>query len=284
MIKNFSEKRWLSGVVLFFTVIYFTSYAQVPENYSQVYAKIFLETSQKDFKYALQRADSLYTVSETPHFKARSLMLSASLYQQTCDFKIAVDYAVKAEQELTETKEYLWKAKIFGFLSTQYRNLGLFHQSKKYADKTLKMAKQIDNPAAVSNIMGLIMQEKTYYELEMKNYNRSIDFIKKSQHHFEYQKLQNMDFLTANNEQLLGLNEFYLGDYDKALDYYNKALERLNKMPDNYLKGIVFNGIAQVYIGKNNLTEAKKYIDKAEKISEESECATYVFNNQNFKQ
>jgi len=40
------------------------------------------ETSQKDFNKALKIADSLYTVSQTPILKVKSLMLSATLYDQ----------------------------------------------------------------------------------------------------------------------------------------------------------------------------------------------------------
>jgi len=269
--KRLSGKKWLVGWVLFFSTVYSVVYAQIPEEYNKVYSKVYFETSQKDFKKAVKIADSLYSISETPLFKARSLMLSAALYQQSNDIKAAVNYAMKAEKELSETEEYTWKAKVYGFLSTQYRNLGLFDQSKKYTDKTQETVKKINNPAMVSHIMGFVMQEKAYYELEMKNYKSSIAFVKKSQHYFDLSDDgQNQDFLNANNEQLLGLNYYYLNDYDKALDYYNAALSKLDKMPDNFLKGLVYNGLAQVYIGKKNEKEAEKYIDKAKKISDES--------------
>jgi len=271
MSKGLSAEKWLYGLVLFFSAVYSVAYAQIPEEYNKIYTKIYLETSQKDFKKALKDADSLYSISETPLFKARSLMLSASLYQQSNDIKAAVDYAMKAEQELSETDEYLWEAKIFGFLSTQYRMLGLFSQSKKYTEKTEETVKKINHPAMVSQIMGFVMQEKAYYELEMKNYKSSIQYVKKSQHYFDLSDGQNHDFLIANNEQLLGLNYYYLQEYDQAQNYYKSALSKLEKMPDNFLKGLVYNGIAQVYIDEKSAEEAGKYIDKAKKISDQSE-------------
>lgn len=244
-------------------------YAQNPEDYNRIYAKTYIETSQKDFSKALKIADSLYTVSETPRFKTKSLMLSASLYQQLGEIKKAVDYATKAEQIVKNSEDYEWQSKIYGFLSTQYRNLGLFDQSKKYIDQTEQIISKIGESKSKNHILSLVMQENAYYELEKKQYKNSIDFIIKAQNYFN-QVGQENDFTISGYEQLLGLNYYYLKDYNKALGFYNKALEKLDKMPDNYIKGLVYNGLAQIYIEKKNTEEAQKYIANAEKIADES--------------
>lgn len=244
-------------------------YAQNPEDYNRIYAKTYIETSQKDFSKALKIADSLYTVSETPRFKTKSLMLSASLYQQSGEIKKAVDYAEKAGKIIRDTDDYEWQAKIYGFLSTQYRNMGLFDQSKKYIEQTEKIISKIEESKSKNHILSLVMQENAYYELEKKQYKNSIDFIIKAQNYFN-QVGQENDFTISGYEQLLGLNYYYLKDYDKALGFYNKALEKLNKMPDNFVKGLVYNGLAQIYIEKKNPEEAQKHIANAEKIADES--------------
>ncbi|MET3037172.1 helix-turn-helix domain-containing protein [Chryseobacterium sp. NRRL B-14859] len=243
--------------------------AQVPENYNRIYTKTYLETSQQDFNKALKVADSLFKISETPLFKTRSLMLSASLYQQSGDIKIAIDYAIMAEKEINNTDELVWKAKILGFLSTQYRILGLFSQSKKYISKTMELISEMEDPKMKNSVMGFALQEQAYYETEIKNYKKSLSLIHKAQYYFNANQ-QNNAFLRAQNEQLLGLNYYYLEKYDKALYYYNKALQKLNQMPENHLKGLVFNGIAQVYIEKKNAKKAKEYIEKSVQISNKS--------------
>ncbi len=243
--------------------------AQNSEEYNKIYTNTYLDISQKDFPRALKIADSLFSVSETPRFKAKSLMLSASLYQQAGDIKKSVDYAVRADQVIKDNDDFIWKAKISGFLATQYRNLGLFDQSKNYINESLKAIKEIHDPHFVNQTMGFVKQEEAYYEIEMKNYRKSIASVESSQKYFESSG-QNNPFLFANNDQLFGLNYYKLKEYDKALAYYSGALDKLNKMPDNFLKALVLNGIAQVYIGKKDVHKAKKYIDQADSIAEKS--------------
>ncbi|MPS63443.1 MAG: AraC family transcriptional regulator [Chryseobacterium sp.] len=261
--------KFLITVNLFFLTVICIS-AQNLENYNLIYSKTFLETSQKDFNKALSIADSLFSISETPTLKARSLMLSASLYKQSGEIKNAVDYALKAESIINGNDD-VWLAKIDGFLASQYRSLGLLNKSLTYANKTIDVIKRINNPVIEKQLMGFVLQEKAYYEYGVANYQKSIAAIRKSQSYFDKNTQQNYDFLTANNEQLLGLNYTGLKDYDKALFYYNKALQKLNGMPDNFLKALVYNGFAQVYMGKKDLVKAKENLDLAEKISETSQ-------------
>ncbi|WP_170144259.1 helix-turn-helix domain-containing protein [Epilithonimonas arachidiradicis] len=269
-IKLKCRKGFLSRLVILFTIIItFYAKAQNAEAFNQIYTKTYLEISQKDFQKALTIADSLYTVSETPRFKAKSLMLSASLLQQSGEFKSAVEYALKAEKILEDTDDYVWKAKISGFLATQYRHLGLFDQSKKYIDETVEIIKNINDPRLVNQTSGFLMQEKAYYEIEQKNYKQSIQLVNEASRYFSLTRQEN-PFLSANNEQLLGLNYYHLGNYAKAMDYYQKALNKLNQMPDNFLKALVLNGMAKIYIEQKDPKRAKPLIDKAQQLAEES--------------
>lgn len=243
--------------------------SQNPEEYQKIYTKTYLDISQKDFQKSIRIADSLYKVSETPYYKAKSLMLSASLFQQSGDIKKAVDYAVEADTVILSTDDYVWKAKISGFLATQYRNLGLYDKSKKYIDESLKAVNRIEDIRLVNQTMGFIMQEKAYYEIEMKNYQKALLNIKASQKYFNLTEQPN-SFISANNDQLYGLTYYYLNQYDQALLHYNNGLKKIDFMPDNFLKAIIYNGIALVYIGKKDRQKAQKNLIKAERIAEES--------------
>lgn len=264
-----TQKFQISILLLLLFSFFIPAKGQNPDEYNKIYTKTYLEISQKDFPKALKIADSLFSISETPKLQAKSLMLSASLLQQAGEIKKAVDFALKADQILQDSEEYTWKAKISGFLASQYRHLGLSEQSKKYIDDTIGYIKEIKDPKTASQTMGFVMQEKAYYDIEMRNYNNSITSVKEAIRFFALSGQSN-PFFDANNEQLLGLNYYHLKNYTESLRLYNNALEKLNAMPDNFLKGLVLNGIAQNYIAKGDFKLAKKYIDQALKIAEES--------------
>ncbi|MGI9652897.1 helix-turn-helix domain-containing protein [Chryseobacterium sp. RLHN22] len=239
------------------------------ENYNKIYNKTYLETSQNDFSKALFIADSLFQTSKTPKFQTKSLMLSATLHQQSGNIKKAVAYAQKAEKIAVDSDDFLWQSKIYGFLSSQYRNLGLYIQSKNYIDKSESIIKNLDSKLYADNMMGFIMQEKAYYEIQFKNYKKALSYIQKSQNYFNSAGNKEI-FITANNKQLEGLCYLKLRNFTKALNSYKDAETALEDMPDNFLKGLIFNETAQVYIETKNLDLAKKYLDKAESISDQS--------------
>lgn len=243
--------------------------AQKPGDYNAIYTKTYLETAQKDFKKALFVADSLYKTSETPYYQTKSLMLSASLYQQSGDLKKAVDYAEKSAEIIEKANNPAWETRVFGFLATQYRLLKLYYLSKKYSDKALAASKKISDPEVANNIKGLMLQEVAYYENDKKQYKKSIQKIHQAQYYFN-QTIQDKDFFTSENEQLLGQNYYELKDFDKALIHYNKALKLNRKLPENYLTGLIYNGLANVYLAKKDFDNAKKHLDMAQKIAEQS--------------
>lgn len=244
--------------------------AQDKNAFNEIYTKTYLETSLKDFDKALYIADSLYNISGTPYYKTKSLMLSATLYQQKGELKKSVEYALKADQIIEETDDYVWRARTSGFLATQYRILKLYEKSQKYSKKALETSKKIENPEMGNSTMGLMMQEMAYYETEKKNYRKSIDYLNESLKYFS-QIIQNKDALIVNSEQLLGLNYYKMKDYEHSLFHYQKALKYLEKMPPHMTSGLVYDGLANVYIEKNNPEKAKEYIELAEKISGGSE-------------
>ena len=113
-------------------------------------------------------------------------------------------------------------------------------------------------------------QEKAYNDLEQKKYKNAITEVENAQKYFEISEA-NLDFFTANNEQLLGLSYYYLHDLKKSLLHYNKALEFTKNDPTNFLNGLIYNGFALVYLEQKDLPKAKKYLDLATKISTKSD-------------
>lgn len=252
-----------------FLLMFLMLRAQDPARYQAVYTKTYLETSRKDFGRALQVADSLYEISETPYFKTKSLMLSASLYQQAGEVEKAVAYAGRSAEMIEGTGKPAWEARVYGFLATQYRILKLYRKSKKYIDKAMEAGLAIEEEPARNSIQGLMCQEMAHYEMERKNYHKSLRYIAAAQSHFNVSKV-NLDFFTAENEQLTGLNYFHTGAYGKAMNHYRKALALAATSPDNYITGLIYNGMAAVCLKQGDLENTAEYLEKAKDIAENS--------------
>lgn len=242
--------------------------AQDPDVFEKVYLKTYLETSRTDFNMALKVADSLFEHSEGASYKVRSLMLSATLYQQAGDLTNAVVFAEKAEHIAAQSENYNWQARVAGFLAGQYRWLKLYEKSNKYAGKAMEVARKISNPEMANSTIGLMYQEMAYVALDRKKYRKAIEEVNNAQRHFIYTSKKNIDFLTANNEQLVGDAYTGLKIYDSALHHYNSGLVSLEKLPENYVGGLIMNGMAEVYMELGDMTMAKRWLDSAEGVAD----------------
>lgn len=256
---------------LFFYLFRLTivAHSQDLDTYNTLYTKTYLETSQKDFPRALHIADSLYTISKTPLLQARSLMLTASLYQQVGETIKAIEYALRAESIINSTDNVNWQARIYGFLATQYRIARLFTPAQEYTKKAMTIAEKIKDPQKANITKGLIMQEKAYHEMAHKQYKAAIAYLQQSAQYFENAQ-QNQSFAAVENEQLLGLNNYLLGDDEKALAHYETALNLGANIPGNYITALVHNGFANVYLNRNDISKAGEHFNIAQRIADSS--------------
>lgn len=145
--------------LLAFLIVSNFLYSQNINSFNSIYNKTYLETSQSDMKKAIQTADSLYAISETPILKVRNLMLTATLYQNSGDLKNAIEFALKAEEIISKTDSDVGKVRVYGFLATRYRILKLFYDSNKYIKMAIEASEKIEDPKSMNEMKGLLMQE-----------------------------------------------------------------------------------------------------------------------------
>lgn len=255
--------------IIFLVLISYSAYSQDLAEFNTIYRRTFLETSQRDFNKALQVADSLYAVSRTPILKIKSLMLSATLYDQSGEFEKSLEYASKAEEISSSTNDVIWKCKIYGFLATHYRYVRLFTKSKIYADLCMQTIQDIEQLEVKYSMTAMTEQEIAYFEIENKNYRKSIKHLNRAQINLNKSKINN-DFSKITNSQLLGLSHYHLDQLDRSLYYYLTALDNSKNLPENYLTGLIHSGLSLVYLKKNQLKNAKKHLNIAKRIADES--------------
>lgn len=259
-LKQTKYHRFLSLLFLFF--YHNITYSQNIESYNILYKKTYLETANNDFPQALAIADSLYKVSKTPILKVRSLMLIASLHQQKGQTIKAIETALLAESIVNTISDPNWKVRIFGFLATQFRIATLYSPAKQYTDKAEEIAKAIKHTPTANTTLGLLMQERAYYDMASQKYKEAIGHIHKSQQYLKDTQHDN-NFFAIENEQLLGLNNYLLGNKNEALKHYKTALSKNKEAPNNHIIALIHNGMTNIYLDERDLTQASFHLNEA---------------------
>lgn len=242
--------------------------------FDSIYFETAVHVSATDINRAIAIADSLYTHSESELHQLKALMLSSTLFQQKGEMKKSIQYATMADKIAVKNKFYDWEARIAGFLSTQYRILGLYEQGEVYLEKGKNVSKLIENEQIKILYLGLIFQETAYYEMEYGQYERAHKAVKTAEGHFvRLADEVNKNYFLATNEDLFGRTCVGLKRWDEALKHYNTAIERMEEImqQDAMLNGFVHSGLGRVYFEKNEPLLAIEHLKKAEQIVEQSD-------------
>ncbi len=243
--------------------------------FDSIYFAAAVTISAKDINKAISIADSLYKHSKPEIHRLKALMLSSSLFQQKGDIKKSVQFAVKADKIAVKENLYDWEARIAGFLSTQYRLMGLYEEGEEYLEKGKNVSEKIENDQMKKLYLGMIYQETAYYEIDYKKYKKAYKAAKKADNYFNqltYSE-QERNYFLATNEQLLGRVCIELKNWDEALEHHNNAFEKLTKVTQEnaVLSGFIFSGLGRVYLEKKNMTASFENLQKAEKIVDQSD-------------
>ncbi len=242
--------------------------------FDSIYFETAVHVSAADINRAIAIADSLYTNSESELHQLKALMLSSTLFQQKGELKKSIRYATMADKIAVKNKFYDWEARIAGFLSTQYRILGLYDQGEVYLEKGKNVSKLIENEQIKILYLGLIFQETAYYEMEYSQYEQAHKAVKTAEGYFvRLTDEVNKNYFLATNEELFGRTCIGLKRWDEALKHYNTAIERLEKITqqDAMLNGFVNSGLGRVYFEKKEPELAMEHLKKAEQIVQQSD-------------
>lgn len=241
------------------------------KKFDSIFYDTAVRVSAIDIVKASKIADSLYKTSKTNIHKIKSLMLSADLLEKQSKRKKAIDYVLKADSILSNTENYEWKARVYGFLSTQYRILGLLDQGKEYLEKGLKVSEKIEAINVSNQYKGMVYQEKAHYALHEKNYNEAIVLLKKVSPFFSSIKNERMKlFFFGNNEEMLGRSYLNLKKYHDAKQHYKKALVHLKRAnaEESQWAGMVFHGLGKIALETNKKEKSLSYLLQAKVIAE----------------
>ncbi|MBR1774708.1 MAG: tetratricopeptide repeat protein [Bacteroidales bacterium] len=177
-------------------------------------------------------------LKENPYHERWYLNI-ATLYEQVCDWKNALNYYLKAF-------EYGKKPFISDAIAYCYNLIGNLEKWREYAEYSLSLCNS-------DNFSFIYIEQLAHYYLAVKQYNRAI---------YEYSKCIESypDFPDAYYERA-NLEMLIMKDYDNALKDYNKLLE-LQTNPSAYTE----RGLLHKYMGNEDL--AKQDFQKAVELQD----------------
>ena len=200
-------------------------------------------------------------------------MLIADLHEKQGKRELSINNARKALKIAEETDDYQWQAKIFGFLSTQYRHLGLLDEGKIYLEKGIVISAEIEDKILASQFRGMTYQEMAYYAWEEQKYTEAIEKVELASLSFAVlPEGKFKDFLIGNNEEMFGKSYTELKEYSIAKQHYYNSLNLLKKADaDNTQWGAnSYQGLGNIFLLQKNIDSAGIYLKKALSITEKT--------------
>lgn len=240
------------------------------QQHRRVFDSIFYDTAVNlasvDIDRAKEVADSLYLSSSLPIERVKALMLIVELEKNTGDMAGAIARALTAGEIAKAHNLYEWQARICGFLSTQYRSVGLKCQGKKNLLLGLELHRYITDEKVVLQLQGLAYQEMAYYHMEEKKHSHAIRSLEKANNCFgKLPQTPVVQCHIAASEEMMGRNFGFLKDPQHALAHYTNALEFLACATERetILKGFIYEGLARLYFEEENKEKALDYFNSA---------------------
>lgn len=270
----FWSNKFFSALLILLLSFKTSAHREKDNKFDSIYFETAVNVSARDINKAIKISDSLYHHSTSEIHQLKALMLSSTLFQQKGEIKKSIDYALSADKIAANNKFYDWEARIAGFLSTQYRRVGLYDQGEVYLERGKKVSKLIENEQIKTLYLGLIYQETAYYEIEYEHYQNAYKAVESAGSYFNLITDEiNKNYFFATNEELFGRTCIGLKKWDEALSHYNNTIDRLKKVTqqDAMLNGFVYSGLGRVYLEKKYYQQAFENLQKAEQIVEQSD-------------
>lgn len=250
--------------------------AEEAKKFDSIYFNVAVNISATNPQRANQIADSLYLHSNLQIQQLRALMLKAQLLEDQGRSEESIENTLAAQKIAEETDDYEWQAKIYGFLSSQYRNIGFLDQGRIYLKKGIAVSSQIENKKKASLYRGMTYQEMAYYSIEEGKYREALEHVKMASFTFKVVQNERMrNYLSATNEELFGRSYAGLGAFRESKIHFNKTLAylRASNTEKSQLGSLSYLGLGKVFLKQNQIDSAGIYLKKALRIASKTEYA-----------
>src|SRR5690554_2170976 len=267
-------KNLFPSLLFFFCLQSYSQGEKKLPTFDSIYYEVAVNILASNPSKALHMADSLYTYSIDDSQRMKSIMLTASIYEKREQRMVAIEHALKALEIAHKIKNYSFQARIYGFMSTQYRMMGFSDKGKEYIQRGLDISSNIENKEQVTKYQAMANHELADYAIEDGDYRKALDYMNLAL--LGYQKEEDpklRSFQLANAEELLGRCYLALENNEQAKEHFETAnsLINLSGAENSIWASRIYQGLGQTYLHNNELDSAGVYFRKSFRIAEETE-------------
>src|SRR5690606_6813433 len=155
----------------------FSQIEKEAKDFESVFYHIAVNVSSANPTQAMHLADSLYSYSVNDTQRIKSLMLRADILEKQEKREEAIEEARKALKIAESSNNYSFQARIYGFLSTQYRNIGFVDKGRGLLEKGIEISSKIEDKIQVTKYKAMAKQELADYAIEAEDYLKALEYL-----------------------------------------------------------------------------------------------------------
>ena len=183
----------------------------------------------------------------------------AKIYQTMFDYKSAIKYYEQGIEFAGENK----RAHAFNLrgLADVYTNISDYAKALNYYKEASKISSKIKDFSLQSGInsgLGTLNYNLNHYNTALKLFEQAKDFS----------AINHNPYLTADLDYKIGMTYLQLDSLVSAEKFFVSGMKTAKEADDFITESSNIEGLTQLLISKNNLSEAKKYIETLNQISQ----------------
>ncbi len=257
------------SILLLFSLSSFSQKAYFDSIYRET-ATIHISSNPET---ALFNVDLLDSIASDNEEKLKSILLRSVLLSAYGLNEEAIKTLLEAEIIARKENDYVSLTRIYGSISSIYREIEMNSTGIKYLEKAKASSKKVQDKNLKLRFQGNLEQETAQIELQLKNYGKAFEHTRKSNLYFIQADSTIDSYLHfSNNSGTTAKIHLALVEIDSAIHYFKKAQEQLSKShsPSSPTRGFIFTGFAESYLALKEYEKAEEYLFKAKTVAEES--------------
>ena len=246
-----AEKMYRAGIALDKTS---KTFADLHYNMSLVKERL----NQKDSAlFYLEKSLKFYEDFKIENSGYKAFLRASAVYMDRQDYEKALKYSIKAYEGFKKNDNLLKLTNActaIGNIQSQMRN---HHQALDYHHQALQLEKKLKDSLGIGisyNNIANVYDDLKVHDSALVNYKKAIHYLKNNKK--QYAVLLSNIAMTYNS----------IGEKQLAEKNFKISIETNHSLKDSTSLLYNYNGITSLYLDDDNLTNAREYLDKSNKL------------------